>query len=548
LVVLILAVASAMLLATAPFDKDFWWQDAPRHALNGVFVKDFLVQFPWRDPVGWAVGYYIKSPALTIMFYPPFFYLAEAVSFAVLGTSAFAAQLTVAAFTFILGIACYRLAGRVLPRWSALGVALLFIGAPEVAFWGRQVMLDIPAFASAIFSVVFLVDYLRHGRPRHLYLSAACLVIGIYTKFNVGFLVLPMGITFAMAKRRDALRDRHALIAVLVSAIVLAPAAYLFLHFGSVNIESVAGRPGDLPKDSLAGWLFYAKFIPYQLGWLSTVLAAGAALLFAVARPRIAERWFVALMIGWFTIGYLFFSAISVRESRHDLLILFPVALLIGLGVHRALGGGRPAQAAVMALGLATLGYSLIFDPVSALTGYRAAVDYVALHAPPNAVVVYSGYRDGDFVFDLRTHPERSDITVIRADKLLLRIAVERLRGVGQTDYSEAEIAAMLRSYGVSMVVAQKGFWLDLTQMARFADVLNSPDFARGPAFPLGGTLSSNDGRYVGGGARVEVFTPTYAVEPPSAGLVIDMPFIGDRFKGRINDADGAQADKLPPK
>jgi hypothetical protein len=546
--VLILAVACALLLATAPYDADFWWQDAPRHALNGAFVKDFLVQFPWRDPVGWAVNYYIRSPALTIMFYPPFFYLAEAVSFAVLGTSAFAAQITVAAFTFILGIACYRLAGRVLPRWSALGVALLFIGAPEIAFWGRQVMLDIPAFASAIFSVVFLVDYLRHGRRRDVYLSAACLTIGIYTKFNVGFLLLPMAIAFAMARRRDALGDRHALIAVLLSALALIPAAYLFLHFGSVNMESVAGRPGDLPKNSLAGWLFYARLIPYQLGWLAAGLAAGAALLFAVARPRIAESWFVVLMTGWFAIGYLFFSAISVRESRHDLLILFPLALLIGLGVHRVLGKGRLAQAAVMALGLATLGYSLIFDPVSALTGYRAVADYVALHAPPNAVIVYSGYRDGDFVFDLRTHPERSDITIIRADKLLLRIAVERLRGVGQADYSEAEIAAMLRDYGVSMVVAQKDFWLDLTQMARFAAVLNGPDFARGPAFPLGGTLSSNDGKYVSGGARVELFTPTYPVEPPSAGLVIDMPFIGNRFKGRINDSGGARADKLPPK
>ena len=54
----------------------------------------------------------------------------------------------------------------------------------------------------------------------------------------------------------------------------------------------------------------------------------------------------------------------------------------------------------------------------------------VALHAPKNAVVVFSGYRDGNFVFDLRTHEERRDIWTVRADKLLLRIAVERVRGV----------------------------------------------------------------------------------------------------------------------
>src|SRR3954447_13246250 len=129
----ILVAATAMMLATSPVGGDFWWQDAPRHALNGAFVLDFVANLPWRDPVAWAEHYYIRYPSLTILFYPPLFYAVEAVFFAVLGVSHFAAPCAVSPFVLLLGIACYRLARLYLPRWSALGVGLLIMGAPEVA-------------------------------------------------------------------------------------------------------------------------------------------------------------------------------------------------------------------------------------------------------------------------------------------------------------------------------------------------------------------------------------------------------------------------------
>ncbi len=86
LVPLVLLAASALLLATAPMGGDFWWSDAPRHALNGAFVKDLVAAFPIHDPRGWAVDYYLQYPSLSILFYPPLFYAVEAVMFAVLAS------------------------------------------------------------------------------------------------------------------------------------------------------------------------------------------------------------------------------------------------------------------------------------------------------------------------------------------------------------------------------------------------------------------------------------------------------------------------------
>src|SRR5690606_30624614 len=72
------ALGAAMYL-TAPRHGEFWWSDAPRHALNGLFVKDLLRDLPLDRLQDYAIGYYLQYPALTILFYPPMLYAVLAV-------------------------------------------------------------------------------------------------------------------------------------------------------------------------------------------------------------------------------------------------------------------------------------------------------------------------------------------------------------------------------------------------------------------------------------------------------------------------------------
>ena len=92
-----IVIAGGVLLVTSPLGGDFAWSDAPRHALNGAFLKDLVAALP-RHPVAWAERYYLQYPSLSILFYPPLFYVFEAAAFAVLGVTQFAAQATVALF------------------------------------------------------------------------------------------------------------------------------------------------------------------------------------------------------------------------------------------------------------------------------------------------------------------------------------------------------------------------------------------------------------------------------------------------------------------
>jgi len=185
------------------------------------------------------------------------------------------------------------------------------------------------------------------------------------------------------------------------------------------------------------------------------------------------------------------------------------------------------------------MAYSLLLLPVPTVRGYGEIANYVAANLPHDGVVIYSGYRDGNFVFNMRTHVERGDITILRADKLLLRMAVTRDWGVQQTDLDQQEIAVLLRKYGVAMIVAQRGFWDDLRQMRRFTEVIQSADFSRVAQLDISGVLSSNDGNTGSGHNTIEILRPTYAVEPPQGHIDIDMPFISTRFHGTL---------KTPPK
>ena len=66
---------------------------------------------------------------------------------------------------------------------------------------------------------------------------------------------------------------------------------------------------------------------------------------------------------------------------------------------------------------------------------------------------------------------------MVRADKMLLSVAVRRELGVKEHDLSEAEILSQINDLNVSYLVVQPGFWNDLAVMQRFERVLAAGQF-----------------------------------------------------------------------
>lgn len=527
---LVLAAIVLLLFVTgAPTNDAFSWPDAPRHALNGAFLLDFVRDHPLRDPTGYAYNYYAQYPALTILFYPPLFYVLLAIFYALFGVSQTAAIAAECVCYAALAIGSYRLARFWLGSLPAFGGALILTAAPEIAYWGRQVMLEIPSFALLIWSAVFFMRYQRENRTPWLYLAAVLTVLAAYTKLTAIFILLVYFIVLLHGQGTKLFRNKHSYIIALLTAAGLVPLAVLTLKFGQANMQSVSGiSDSEVSRATLAGWLWYAKQMPAQLGWPALLAALLGLASFAIAPSRIREHLFLIL---WLGIGYLFFSAIDLKEARHSVFLLFPLAVVAASGLtfllrkQPMLAGGL-----VIALGIVTLGWTVFYRPVQYVAGYRELSDYIAQAAPKNAVVVFSGYRDGSFIFAMRTHEERRDISIVRSDKLLLRIAVRRSLGVEQKLMRADEIQSLLDGLGVQYVAAQPGFWTDLEAMRRFETVLHGSHFQKLRSF----TMPAN---YPAQEKEIIVYKNRDAVSGKPKQLNIELPMIGKKISGTVGQS-----------
>lgn len=271
---LVIVAAALALLFSAPTNGDFWWFDAPSHAMNGAFIHDLVAAAPLRNPMGWAIGYYLQYPAISIGLYPPLFPAAEALVFSLLGVSHFAAQATVAVFTIFLALAIYNLASLRLSPTAAVGAALLFLGLPGIAFWGRQVMLEVPAMCFAAWSLFLLVRYMERGRAGYLYGCAFALVLALYTKQTFAFMAPAIAAALLWTCGWRVLLRREIWISVFGSAILLLPLAALTLKFGMMNASLAAGVDASAPaRFSLQSLSWYAADLPAAAGWPVVVLA-----------------------------------------------------------------------------------------------------------------------------------------------------------------------------------------------------------------------------------------------------------------------------------
>ena len=528
---LLLAIAAFLLFKTSPRAGDFWWSDAPRHAMDGVFYHDLARAMPITHMKQWAMDYYLQYPAIVVLFYPPLFAVVESVFYSLFGVSHATAQLTVSAFLLAAAWGAYFLTRQVVGRVTAFATALLFVGTPCIGLWGRQVMLEIPTFASLLWSCFFFLRYLDISRPRDLYLALVFLLAAIYTKQSVVFFVLAYLLTLCLVYRSTLFRRREFWWAAALFALGVIPLAVVTLLWGRLNIATVAGGGWvEYSRLSLAGWLYVARQWPYQVTWIVLALAivycAGAVLWkqWRVPRPVLF------LLAAWLVTGYVFFTLIALKLQRHTTFLIFPLVFAAVLAVVRGLPAKiGPYAAAVLAVGIFT--HTLLVQHVPHVLGYRAAAEYVCSVAPPDSVVLFSGMRDGSFIFNVKSTPECKNLTVIRADKLLLSVPEDRrMFGVKELGVSESDFKDMLARYGARYVVSEPNFWTDLQSMQMLVQILHEDQFKLLTTIPVSGDREPAE-------SRLEIYQNLSPISQQKNLLRVELPAYGITVEGKVGKA-----------
>ena len=172
-----------------------------------------------------------------------------------------------------------------------------------------------------------------------LYLAALLLVLAMYTKISTAFLAPVFALVLLRDRGWAILKDRHIYIVTLLAIVGLVPLLVLTLKFGQANVQSVTGiADATVSRSSLAGWVWYMRQIPSQIGWTAAVAAIVGAAALILPRYRSAAGLSQADLLFWglwFAIGYLFFSSIDLKETRHSVFILVPVIFAAMLALDR---------------------------------------------------------------------------------------------------------------------------------------------------------------------------------------------------------------------
>jgi 4-amino-4-deoxy-L-arabinose transferase-like glycosyltransferase len=527
--IVLLALAVILLFKSSPTQGDFWWSDAPRHAMDGVFYYELVRTLPLTHFKQWAIDYYIQYPAVTVLTYPPLFALVEAVFFSLFGVSHMTAQLTVSAFFLATAYGAYFLARCWVGHIAALSTALAFIGTPIMVLWGRQVMLEIPTFAFLLWSAYFFCRYLGSGRPRDLYLTAVLVLGAAYTKQPAIFIVAAYLLTLCLVYKKDILRRAEIWWSALLFAVGLTPLVVFTWLWGRANVQQAAGGGWvKVARLSQTTWEYVARYEwPRQLGWtllvLATIYCLGAALRKQWRLPKPA----LIFLAAWMLTGYVFFTLIAVTSSRYTIFLVFPIVFFAILAIVRGLSGKTASYVALL-FAVASFAYTLVTNHVPYVSGYRAAAQYVCSMASPNSVIMFSGMRDGSFIFNVRSMPECKNLTVIRSDKLLLNVAIDRrLFGVQELGISEAKFREMFERYGIRYIVAEPGFWTDLQSMQMLMRVLHEDQFKLLARIPV---VSNRERKE----SPLEIYQNLGPASQEKNGLRVELPVSGIAIEGKV--------------
>jgi len=254
--VIVILIAWGYLCSLQTHNDGLWFQgDAPRHALNGLFWKDFLHRLP-ADPQAFSLSYFVRYPAINPVSYPPFFYWLEAGLFTLLGPSPYVAKGIVLSFALVEAL----YAREWLTRWvdpAAGYLAVVVLLLPGIVQWSNAIMLNVPACALSLAAMYHTRRWLADLDSWHFYVAACFSTLAVLTYFQAA-VVVPIIVAWVVVTGRSRLLIApRTLATAAVCGVILLPFFVVALKWARMHVELTAPAI-DLFSESTS-WLYYLK-------------------------------------------------------------------------------------------------------------------------------------------------------------------------------------------------------------------------------------------------------------------------------------------------
>jgi len=473
--VALVLVATAMVLGSAISVGGFRSGDGAVHALDGVLIYDWVRAGPeaWASPVAFAEQQYGRYPALGIgQHYPPGFAIVEAGFFAVFGVSVQTARLCVVFFGLLAAVGAYVFSRRWMRRGASLLAVIALVTMPIFVTWGRQAMLEIPTLAVLIWAGVVFSRYIQHPTWRGLLLAHGLALVAILFKQPAMFLSGAFGIGVIVLWRMGQVSFRQVAVSV---GICLASTLAVYFMLDELGRQVISGYTNHADSVGWSGLWFYGRQMSSMVGWPLLIFAA-IGLVLCVKRSLVLG----VFLAGWFAACYLMLVSIDCKNPRFICIGLFPLAIWAALAAESLWLRlpGRFVQGLAMAVCVVTLTWHGICQPVTLEPDYGQAVVGQARYIQGRAVL-FSGIRDGDFVFAVREHMPWRSTVVVRGSKLFYTCNVVPAIDFSSTVSSVDDIEKILDRYSFPYIFVERANRSGIVQDAMLRDHLANSDAYR---------------------------------------------------------------------
>ncbi len=424
----------------------FSWSDAPVHAVDGVFALDLVREISFGHLGQWVQNYYVRYPCLGIVvFYPPFFAGVEAVFFALLGVSVFAARVSVIFFGAAGVLAMYWVARQLFDHTGGILAAGLWATLPATVLWSRQVMLEVPMTSMILICCGCYLQYRSSKKIGWLVLTAVSFVLAFLTRQWVIFFGAVLLIDFIRTMGfKKTFSSKHAL-AIGVSLLVIGAYTVFSAKYSKFLIQD---ETGWRPLFSFRHWWFYLGALPEVLSW-SMLGFAAVGFLIAASTHQVKK---LQIPVLWIIVFYFFATVVAYKEVRYFYPITPSGVLLAVGGLYYGLEKTQlkfPGRV-ILTLVLVFQFFNGWLQNPDRLSDNNSAAGLILSRADSDLVLVNTT-RDGQFIFDMRRlQGPQGRVYTLRGCKVLYSRDREYVR-------TEKDILALIQNYGIGYIVAESG-------------------------------------------------------------------------------------------
>jgi len=388
------------------------WPDGSQYANAAAMIHDWLLSGDISHPWEFAKRNYVQFPAFHLPYHPPGYPALLGLFFTLTGVSYNSGRIFIALCLWGSGCFFYGILRRTeLSQTAAFLSSLLLMTTPQIAFWSRDTMSEIPGLALILAGSYFFLIWLATES------SLACIVAFCFAEaaFQSRYLtagVLPAWFlwTFFAGKVRKLLSP-----ALLIPTIL-----YLILNTFWViytlpfsRYETVYGpTPPNTNYGSIFSWkiiAFYSARIPEMIGWV-TLIAAFVGLFYAI---RLRQFFWLC----WLSSNVIFL--LIARIYQEDRYFIYALPAFIGLAgaTFGSTGTKKYAGPILVGICLAANASNLRHLP-QGVVGYEIVGQRLArLDAPGNILV--SSVQQTDLIFRYRSNHPALKRSFIRGDRSL---------------------------------------------------------------------------------------------------------------------------------